>query len=88
MAENASWLTVEPLPGYAPGLNPVEQAWVWVKNGPLSHHCDPTITELADATGRALDRLRKRPELLTPYLRHTGLAGPKRQSSGSKIGTK
>jgi len=73
IADNAAWLTVEPLPGYAPELNPVEQAWAWVKNGPLAHYCAPTITELTDAAGRALDRLRKHPELLTPFLRHTGL---------------
>lgn len=73
IAQNAPWLTVQPLPGYAPELNPVEQAWAWVKNGPLAHYCAPTITELTDAAGRALDRLRKHPELLTPFLRHTGL---------------
>ena len=73
IAENAAWLHVEQLPGYAPELNPVEQVWAWVKNGPLAHYCAPTITELADAADRALDRIRKRPELLTPFLRHTGL---------------
>jgi transposase len=24
---------------YAPELNPVEQLWAWIKNGPLAHHC-------------------------------------------------
>jgi transposase len=71
--DNASWLHVQTLPGYAPELNPVEQCWAWVKNGPLAHYCAPTLTDLADAAGRALDRLRKRPELLTPFLRHTEL---------------
>lgn len=71
--ENASWLTVEPLPGYAPELNPVEQAWAWVKNAVLAQYCAPTLADLADAADRALDRLRKHPELLTPFLRHTGL---------------
>jgi transposase len=70
---NASWLTVEPLPGYAPELNPVEQAWAWIKNGTLANYCAADITELTGAAGRALERLRKRPELLTPFLRHTGL---------------
>ena len=73
IAKNAAWLHVEQLPGYAPELNPVEQVWAWVKNGPLAHYCAPTITELTDAAGQALDRLRKKPELLTPFLRHTGL---------------
>jgi transposase len=73
IAENTTWLSVEPLPGYAPELNPVEQAWAWVKNGPLAQYCAPTLADLTDAAGRALDRLRKQPELLTPFLRHTGL---------------
>ena len=73
IAANASWLTVEPLPGYAPELNPVEQCWAWIKNGPLANYCAANLADLTDAAGRALDRLRKRPELLTPFLRHTGL---------------
>ncbi len=73
LAENASWLTVEPLPGYAPELDPVEQAWAWIKNGPLANYCAATLAELTDAADRALDQLRKQPELLTPFLRHTGL---------------
>ena len=73
LAANASWLTVQPLPGYAPELNPVEQAWAWIKNGPLANYCAPALADLTDAAGHALDQLRKRPELLTPFLRHTGL---------------
>jgi transposase len=70
---NASWLTVEPLPGYAPELNPAEQAWAWIKNGPLANYCAADLADLTETAGRALERLRKRPELLTPFLRHTGL---------------
>lgn len=44
-----------------------------MKNGPLAHYCAPTLVDLTDAAGRALDGPRKRPELLTPFLRHTGL---------------
>jgi transposase len=76
IAANASWLTVEPLPGYAPELNPVEQCWAWTKNGPLAHYCATDLADLTNAAGRALDRLRKRPELLIPFLRHTGLDWP------------
>ena len=76
IADNASWPTVEPLPGYAPELNPVEQCRAWAKNGPLAHYCAADLAELTDAAGHALDRLRKRPELLIPFLRHTGLDWP------------
>jgi hypothetical protein len=52
---------------------PVEQCWAWIKNGPLANYSAANITELTGAAGRALDRLRKQPELLTLFLRHTGL---------------
>ena len=73
IAANASWLSVVPLPGYAPELNPVEQAWAWIKNGPLANYCAADLADLTSAADRALERLRKQPELLTPFLRHTGL---------------
>ena len=73
LAANAAWLAVEPLPGYAPELNPVEQCWAWIKNGPPANYCAPTLADLTDAAGRALEKLRKQPELLTPFLRHSGL---------------
>jgi putative transposase len=73
LAANANWLSVEPLPGYAPELDPVEQCWAWIKNGPLANYCATTLAEMTDAAARALERLRQRPELLTPFLRHAGL---------------
>jgi transposase len=77
LAENAGWLSVEPLPGYAPELDPVEQAWAWIKNGPLARYCAPTLAALTDAAGRALETLRRRPELFTAFLRHAGLDWPR-----------
>ena len=76
IAENASWLSVEPLPGYAPELDPVEQAWAWIKNGPLANYCAATLAELTDTAGQALEALRRRPDLFTAFLRHAGLAWP------------
>jgi transposase len=76
IAANAGWLSVEPLPGYAPELDPVEQVWAWIKNGPLAQYCAPTLAALTDAAGRALETLRRRPELFTAFLRHAGLAWP------------
>lgn len=76
LARNASWLSVEVLPGYAPELNPVEQAWAWIKNGPLAQLCAPDLAALTDAAGRALNTLRLRPELFPAFLRHAGLDWP------------
>jgi hypothetical protein len=39
----------------------------------LANYRAADLADLTDAAGRALDRRRKRPELLTPFLRHTGL---------------
>jgi transposase len=72
-AANAAWPTVVPLPGYAPEFNPVEQARAWIKNGPLSNPRAVSLADLTGAAGRALERLRKQPELLAPFPRHTGL---------------
>jgi len=73
LAANAGWLAVEPLPGYAPELNPVEQLWAWVKNGPLAQYCAPTLSALTDTADRTLASIRRRPELFTAFLHHAGL---------------
>lgn len=57
LAVNASWLSVQPLPGYAPELDPAEQAWAWIKNGPLANCCAATLAELTDTAGQALEAL-------------------------------
>jgi putative transposase len=64
---------VQVLPGYAPELNPVEQAWAWIKNGPLAQLCAPDLAALTDAAARVLNTLRLRPELFPTFLRHAGL---------------
>jgi len=73
LAANTSWLQVQVLPGYAPELNPTEQVWAWIKNGPLAQLCAPTLAALTDAADRALNAVRLRPELLLAFLRHAGL---------------
>jgi len=41
-----SWLVVEPLPGYAPELNPVEGLWANLKGGELANRCCQTAEEV------------------------------------------
>jgi len=57
IASQRDWLSVERLPGYAPELNPVEQAWGNVKSTELANLCVDTIGEVAEATEDGLARI-------------------------------
>ena len=67
------WLSVEQLPGYAPDLNPIEQAWGNPKSQELANLCRDTIDEVADVAEHGLDRIGTDAELCFAFLRHTGL---------------
>ena len=67
------WLTVEPLPGYAHDLNPVEQVWGTLKSRDLANLCSDTIGQVADAAQDGLDRIGTDASLCFRFLRHTGL---------------
>jgi transposase len=73
LAHQYRWLTVEPLPGYAPELNPVELVFGNVKGSELANHCGPDLAVLAGALRSGLARVRRRPQLAFAFLRHTGL---------------
>src|SRR5206468_4210595 len=47
----------ERLPGYAPELNPIEQAWGNVKSQELANLCADTIGEVSDAAQDGLHRI-------------------------------
>lgn len=68
-----AWLTVEPLPAYAPDLNPVEQIWGNVKGGELANLCAATIAALRPPLHAGLNRIRRQPQLAQAFLRHAGL---------------
>jgi len=74
VAGQRSWLTVEPLPGYAPDLNPVELVFGNVKGRELANHCGPDLPILAAALRTGLARVRRCPQLALAFLQHTGLA--------------
>jgi hypothetical protein len=70
------WLTVFRLPAYAPDLNPVEGAWPVMKNN-LGNLTAGTTDQLAAAMRHQLDRIQRRPALITGFLGQTGLTlGP------------
>jgi transposase len=73
LASQRSWLWVEPLPGYAPGLNPTEQVWGNLKSKELANLCSDTIDGVADIAERGLDRIGSGAALCFAFLRHCGL---------------
>jgi transposase len=68
------WLVVERLPGYAPELNPVESLWQNVKGRELANYCGTSLATMASQCRRGLRRVRRRPSLLSSFLRHAGLS--------------
>jgi transposase len=67
------WLSVEQLPGYAPDLNPLEQAWGNLKSQELANLCRDTIDAVADTAENGLNRIGTDAELCFAFLRHAGL---------------
>lgn len=74
LAQQAHWLTVEPLPAYAPDLNPVEPLWGNVKSQEMANVCAPDLPALRRPLHAGLTRVRCRPSLAFAFLRHAGLA--------------
>lgn len=68
------WLVVEPLPAYAPDLNPVEAMWGNLKGQELANLCVDTIEESIEAANGGIDRIRSDRALALAFLRHTGLS--------------
>lgn len=52
-------LRIEPLPPYAPELNPVEWLWQWAKDQQLANFVPANLTELDVAVCHELDQVRK-----------------------------
>jgi transposase len=76
LAEQADWLQVVQLPGYAPDLNPVEPLWSAIKGKDLANYAATDLTDLWRAARRGLTRIRRNPTLLWSFLAHTGLTIP------------
>jgi transposase len=67
------WLSVEQLPGYAPNLNPLEQAWGNLKSEELANLCSDTINAVANIGRGGLDRIGTNADLCLASLRHSSL---------------
>jgi transposase len=69
-----SWLVAEPLPGYAPELNPVEALWSNLKGVELANLAADTLEELTAAAERGVQRIRGTHHLAYSFLRRCGLS--------------
>ena len=67
------WLQVEPLPAYAPELNPVEAMWANLSARELANRCPETLGELAVSVQRGVRRIRRHADLSYAFLKHSGL---------------
>lgn len=74
LATQRHWLRVEPLPGYAHDLNPMEMVWGNVKATELANLCPDTIDEAHTATQAGLERVGSSYQLCFNFLDHTGLS--------------
>jgi len=73
VASQRQWLAVEPLPGYAHDINPIEQVWGNLKSSELANLCSDTIDAVADIAEGGLDRIGSDAALCFAFLRHCGL---------------
>ncbi len=74
LATQRHWLRVEPLPGYAHDLNPMEMVWGNVKARELANLCPDTIDEAHVAADAGLRRVGSDYQLCSNFLDHTGLS--------------
>ncbi|MGH3144109.1 MAG: transposase [Gaiellales bacterium] len=69
-----SWLVVEPLPAYAPELNPVEPLWSSLKGVELANLAGEGLDEVIAAAERGIQRIRGTHHLPFSFLRYCGLS--------------
>jgi transposase len=69
-------VVAEPLPAYAPELNPADGVWRYIKFSRLPNFAPPDLAALREAVSRELEHVRCRPELLRGFVRYTRLPIP------------
>ena len=74
LRQQRSWLVVEPLPGYAPDLNPVEGLWSSLKGVELANLAGERLDEVIAAAQRGIQRIRGTYHLPYSFLRHCRLS--------------
>jgi transposase len=67
-------IVVEPLPPYAPGLNPVDYVWSYIKYGCIANYCPDSLVDLRRRVTFELSRLQRQPHLLKSLFARTELS--------------
>lgn len=73
LERHRDWLHLEPLPAYAPELNPVEQLWAHLDATALVNTPADDLDRLCGRVRRGLRRVHRHPHLGRAFLRHTDL---------------
>jgi transposase len=71
-AGHGARIHLEPLPGYAPELNPDEGVWHTLKDKELANVTCADLPQLRQELQRAIARLRRRPAVIHGYFREAG----------------
>jgi transposase len=74
LGRQRSWLVVEPLPAYAPELNPVEPPWSNLKGVELANLAGASLDDVIAAAERGIQRIRDTHWLAFSFLRYCGLS--------------
>jgi transposase len=73
-AGGARQIHVEPLPAYAPDLNPAEGIWHQLKNVEMRNLCCRDLVRLRSELDLAIRRLRRKPHVITACFIGAGLS--------------
>jgi transposase len=82
----AERLHLEPLPGYAPELNPAEGLWHYLKHVELRNVCCDDLPELRLELGLAVKRLRHKRPVLHGCVTQCGYGAPVAPPADSRTG--
>ena len=73
LRKNRNRIEERRLPPYAPDINPMEQVYRRLKYVETANSCPLGASDLMQETRAALERIRKRPELVPSFFEHAGL---------------
>lgn len=74
VARQRAWVTLDPLPAYAPELNPLEQVCVNVKGHELANYCAPDLAAVRSLLRSGFARVRSRRTWSSPSCATQGWA--------------
>jgi transposase len=67
------WLSVVPLPAYAPDMNPVESLWANILGQELANRCVNDLGDMVEGVRDGFRRVHSAERLLHSFLNHAGL---------------